>query len=124
MIDVEVSVIVETVQVEGTVALVRVAGELDLATSPTLYDHLVDLIEDGRHRLVLDFSEVSFCDCIGVATLVRVLKRVRQHHGTVGLVGLRRNVRKVFAICHLTSVFPLFDTVGEAVACIHAVGGE
>ena len=52
-------------------ALVRVSGELDLATAPRLHARLEALLRDGFRDLDLDLDEVEFCDVAGLNMLLR-----------------------------------------------------
>ncbi|NUO45155.1 MAG: STAS domain-containing protein, partial [Streptomyces sp.] len=54
----------------GDWAVLRVSGELDLVTSPVLRQRVHDAVAEGRHSLVLDLSEVFFCDSSGVGVLI------------------------------------------------------
>jgi anti-sigma B factor antagonist len=50
-------------------SLVRVAGEIDLATAPELSAALDKVIADGR-AIVLDLSDVEFIDTTGVRVML------------------------------------------------------
>jgi anti-sigma B factor antagonist len=54
--------------------VIRVSGELDLATVPSLEQELQAALEraDG-HRVVLDLSDLEFIDSTGIAVLVRAM---------------------------------------------------
>jgi anti-sigma B factor antagonist len=54
--------------------VVSLAGEIDLSTAPQLSGLIGDLLADAPPRLVLDMSEVTFCDSQGLGTLI-VLSR-------------------------------------------------
>jgi anti-anti-sigma factor len=55
-----------------THTLVRLRGEIDVATSPELRDRLLPLLRSGPGLVLLDLSEVSFCDASGLGVLVSV----------------------------------------------------
>lgn len=55
---------------QGTWAILRVSGEMDLVTSPAVRQHVHDAVADGRRSLVLDLSGVRFCDSSGVGVLI------------------------------------------------------
>lgn len=55
----------------GQWAVLQVSGELDLVTSPVLRQRVHDEVAEGRHSLVLDLSDVLFCDSSGVASSSR-----------------------------------------------------
>lgn len=106
---------------QGGRTVVEVSGEIDVYTAPVLRERLNDLVGEGRHHLVVDMEKVDFLDSTGLGVLVGGLKRVRSHDGSLHLVCTQEKILKVFRITGLTKVFPIHDTVEEAVA---ASGGQ
>src|SRR5215510_2678262 len=99
----------------GDRTVVRVGGEIDVYTAPKLREQLVDLVNAGRYHLVVDMEKVEFLDSTGLGVLVGGLKRVRAHDGSLRLVCTQERILKIFRITGLTKVFPIHDTVAEAV---------
>jgi anti-anti-sigma factor len=93
-----------SVEVRGdpTTPVVVVRGEIDVATSPELRNHLNTLVARNAKNITLDFSEVSFVDSSGLGVLVGTYKRLREDgKGTIRIVGAQASVRKVFEITGL-----------------------
>jgi anti-anti-sigma factor len=65
-----------------THTLVRLRGELDLATASGLHDRLLPLLRSGVGLVILDLSGVSFCDASGLGVLVSL----HLHAGVLGVV--------------------------------------
>ena len=61
-------------------------GELDLVTSAVVRQHIHDAVADGRRSLVLDLSDVRFCDTSGVSVLVGARRLMRSCAGRLRLV--------------------------------------
>jgi anti-sigma B factor antagonist len=100
---------------DGDRTVVVVGGEIDVYTAPKLREQLVDLVNAGRYHLVIDMETVEFLDSTGLGVLVGGLKRVRAHDGSLRLVCTQERILKIFRITGLTKVFPIHDTVREAV---------
>ncbi|GGL54952.1 STAS domain-containing protein [Planomonospora parontospora] len=67
----------------------RAAGELDLAAVPLLRAHLERVWElPGLPVLIMDVSELTFCDSTGLCELVRTLHRSRTCGTRLILTGL------------------------------------
>jgi stage II sporulation protein AA (anti-sigma F factor antagonist) len=120
--DEELSVTVTTV--DSQVAVVGVAGEIDIATAPTLRHPLTALVENGCRHLVLDFTEVGFLDSSGLSVLIRTLAQLRPHDGTVRLAGVRPSVRRIFEIAGLTAVFVAYADVDQALASLGVASAD
>jgi anti-sigma B factor antagonist len=71
---------------QGEWAVLRVSGELDLMTSPVLRQHVHDVVAEGSHDLVLDLSDVFFCDSSGVGVLVAARRLLRSCQGRLRLI--------------------------------------
>lgn len=99
----------------GGAAVVKVSGEVDVATAPRLREQIVSLVADGEQRIVCDLQAVDFLDSTGLGVLVGALKRTRSHGGDLVLVCTQRSLLKVFEITGLTRVFELHDSVDAAV---------
>ncbi|HEX3827604.1 MAG TPA: STAS domain-containing protein [Sporichthyaceae bacterium] len=102
-------------RVEGEFTVIEVGGEIDVYTAPKLRECLVDLVNSGRHHLVVDMEKVEFLDSTGLGVLVGGLKRVRAHDGSLRLVCTQERILKIFRITGLTKVFPIHDSVSGAV---------
>jgi anti-sigma B factor antagonist len=84
--------------------VVRVSGELDIRTCERLERMTGELVDVGR-RVVLDLSELTFCDSTGLAVLVRLHKRAETAGGTLVL---RAPVPRVLNLLTLTGLTRLF----------------
>ena len=107
-------------RVHGDLAIVTVAGEIDVFTCARLRDELQDLIQDGTQHLVVDLNDVEFLDSAGLGVLVGAYHRLRGGEGTLVFVGANDRVRKIFHITQLMKIFPLHPTLDAA---LEASGG-
>jgi anti-sigma B factor antagonist len=96
--------------------VLRLAGEVDVATAPRLRDRLVQLVTDGPPRVVVDLSGLSFIDSMGLGALVSGLKRARAHDGDLRLAGPTDHVAKVLSITRLDQAFVVGESVEAALA--------
>jgi len=103
-----------TVRKVDCTAVVAVAGEIDVYTSPLLQERLVEVLRDGSPSIVLDLSAVTFLDSTGLGVLITGLKRCRSADGDLVLVTAQPNVLKVLEITGLNDVFKVHDSVDDA----------
>lgn len=109
----EVQVTTEDV---GTRTVLRVAGEIDVASTDRVRERVGQLLSAGRSDLVVDLSDVTFMDSTGLGLLVGTLKRVRLADGRLVLVVGSEQLLKVFRITGLTQVFTIHGTLDDALA--------
>jgi anti-sigma B factor antagonist len=88
-------------------SLVRLRGELDIATAPRLERRLGTLIRRRVHHLVLDVADLSFCDLAGVRVLLGVDRRLRAAGGRLTLLGPCRCLSRVLTELALTDQLPI-----------------
>ncbi len=98
-------VIVEIINVER--ASVKEAEELKAK--------LIDAIDDGYKKIIIDLSECDFVDSSFLGVLVNSLKKVVKLEGDLKLVGFRPAVRAMFELTRLFRVFESFSNLQEAV---------
>lgn len=101
----------------GPHAIVTVEGEIDAHTAPVLKDRLLELVEQGIDRLVVDLRLVTFIESVGLGTLVAARKRLRHFDKSLCLVldADQSVLRRTFEITGLDKVFPIHATVEAAV---------
>ncbi|WP_432168182.1 STAS domain-containing protein [Streptomyces sp. bgisy031] len=99
--------------------VVEVSGELDVDTRNQLGDHLVEVIAAHTPaRVVLDMSQLDFCDASGLSVLVAAHHATKDRQGQLRLVCPQRRIRRLLQITELTDVMPVFDTVAQATATV------
>ncbi|HEX6870203.1 MAG TPA: STAS domain-containing protein [Micromonosporaceae bacterium] len=57
--------------------VVSVAGELDMSTAEHLSETVAAQLRRGPNRVVLDLAELTFCDSLGLGTLVVLSRTAR-----------------------------------------------
>lgn len=85
--------------------MVTVGGEIDLYTAPQLRNELIESLEAGARRLVIDMSRAEFCDSTGISVLLSAMKRSRDRGGDLELVAPKPAVMKVLQVTGLHEVF-------------------
>lgn len=94
-------------------ALIRLSGELDVASAPRLRQGVLDLlarpdVTNGHGpTVVLDLRDVDFVDSTGLGVMVGLLKRLRSDGGELVLRGVRPTTSKVLEMTGLDRVFPI-----------------
>ena len=100
----------------GDASLLSLRGEIDVYTAPRLRQAIIDLVEGGATRIVVDMEKVDFLDSTGLGVLVGGLKRVRVKEGSLSIVTTQDEILKIFDITGLNRVFDIHPSVDAAVA--------
>ena len=99
---------------EGRHCVLEVHGEVDLATSPALREHLRVLLEDAPPALVLDLDGVPFMDSTGLGVLVAAYKRATALGIPMSLARPRRIVSNALSLVRFDTVVPVHPTLEDA----------
>lgn len=86
-------------------ARLRLAGELDISTAPELNATLDRLVAQGRCRLLVDLSDLTFCDSTGIAAFVRGDNASAARGGWLRLTGATGRVDRVLRVTGLAELF-------------------
>ena len=95
--------------VDGETATVQLQGELDLATAPPLRDHLSHLYAQGTRSFVLDSSNVSFIDSVGLSVILALYRRCREEDGVLVIKSPSRVMQRTLEVAGLYDVLEIAD---------------
>ncbi|MFC4016181.1 STAS domain-containing protein [Nonomuraea purpurea] len=86
---------------------VHLSGEIDIFTSAALRRELMSTLHYSTSLLILDLSQVSFCDAGGLAVLVGIQHRARPMGITVALTAPRPFMSRLLRITGLGRGLPM-----------------
>ena len=105
----------KTASAQPGVGVFAVSGELDLATIGILKDVVGGEIGDAGGLVVLDLSDLSFCDSTGLGTFVGLHRQAISAGITLALAAPRKRVADLLQISGINQVVPVFESVDAAV---------
>ncbi len=98
------------------VVVLRVVGEVDLATLGWLREHLHNYVSSNYRGVVLDCTEVSFLAACGISLLVETAERAHAQGMALRLVTHIPLVLRALQLTLADQLIPRAATVAEAVA--------
>ena len=93
----------------GSTTFVRCHGKLVSGVTDVLYSRISKLIPESK-RIILDLTDLSVMDSMGLGTLVRLYVSARAAGCTLELVNIGKRVRDLLELTH---VWDIFSKVGE-----------
>lgn len=98
------------------VAVLHLRGELDADTAPTLHAMLADLFERPVPRIVVDVSQLKFCDSIGLSAFITSKQVLTARGGWLCFAGANPFLARLMATVGLNRYFAVFPDVDGALA--------
>jgi len=110
-------------EIDGETHVIELGGEIDLYTAPEFKERMIQLIDGGKKRIVVDLSGATFIDSTTLGVLVGGVKRLRPAGGALALVCTDQNITKIFEITGLDRVFSILATRDEALQALDSANG-
>jgi anti-sigma B factor antagonist len=98
----------------GSCRVVTVTGQLDMSTAPQLERALID--EAEHPRLVVDLAGLTFCDSIGLSTLVVAQRSCQDRNGFLRLARPSPFVLNLLTVVGVRRAVEIYDSVDAAAA--------
>lgn len=101
----------------GKATILKLRGrKLDATVTPELKAEFLVLCKPKVcTKLIIDMTEVEFCDSSGLSALLIADRTMRAHGGSVHLVHVHKKVLDLMKISQLDRLFTINDKVAEAV---------
>jgi anti-sigma B factor antagonist len=98
------------------VVVVGVDGQLIVGNRQELKQRVLDALEGGGRRFVVDFTRTGYIDSSGLGVLVSLSKKIREQGGELRLAGLNEDLQTLFELTKLDTLFAIARTPEEALA--------
>jgi serine/threonine-protein kinase RsbW len=104
---------------DASVCVVRLRGEIDMATVPEIRSSVESAVLSGCCNVVLDLGAVSYADSSALGLIVWLDRLLDPRNGKLILAGASRDVARVLELSGLVGLAPTIvaaASVGEAVS--------
>lgn len=98
------------------VVVVDVDGQLIVGNRQELKQKVLDELESGERRFLIDFDRTGYIDSSGLGVLVSLSKKIREQNGELRLSGLNEDLRTLFELTKLDTLFNISESRDEALA--------
>lgn len=101
---------------EGKITVLVFKGSVDSTTVHQLSEQIEGQINQGKHLLAADMSEVPYINSAGLRIFLVTLKEVRNFSGDFRLGGLQQNVRMAIEMVGFDTLFKIYPDLHSAAA--------
>ncbi len=99
---------------EGDVTVLDVDGQLIVGNRQELKKAVLDELEKGERKFLVDFTKTGYIDSSGLGVLVSLSKKIREQEGELRLASLNEDLRTLFELTKLDTLFRIADSREEA----------
>lgn len=99
---------------QGDVLIIGVTGRVDANTAPGLEEKVLGLIDDGNHKVALDFSGVDYLSSAGMRFLLSATKKVKSKSGKLVTASLQDGVMEVIKMAGFNNILDIASSKDEA----------
>ena len=105
----------------GKVTVLDVNGKITIGKGDLLLREAIDTcVKEGKNRILLNLSGVTYMDSAGIGELVACFKRVVEQKGIMKLVNPAGRVQDLLALTKLDEYFETYPSEPEALASFAA----
>ncbi len=105
-----------TISKQGDVSIVAIDGQLIVSNRQELKQKMLEELDGGARKLLVDFTQTGYIDSSGLGVLVSLSKKIREQGGALRLAGLNEDLRTLFELTKLDTLFQIADTREQALA--------
>jgi anti-sigma B factor antagonist len=92
------------------VLVVDVEGQLIVGNRQELKQKVLEELEGGERKFVVDFEKTGYIDSSGLGVLVSLSKKIREQGGELRLANLNEDLRTLFELTKLDTLFHIADS--------------
>jgi len=98
------------------VSVLHLRGELDADTAGQLHAALAGLLERPVPRIVVDLSDLKFCDSVGLSAFITSKQVITARGGWLSFAGANPFLSRLLETVGLSRYFAIFPEVDDAIA--------
>ncbi len=92
------------------VLVVDVEGQLIVGNRQELKQKVLEELDGGERKFVVDFEKTGYIDSSGLGVLVSLSKKVREQGGELRLANLNEDLKTLFELTKLDTLFHIADS--------------
>ncbi len=98
----------------GPVTLFEVEEQLIVGNRQELKEQVLEQLKSGDRKFVIDFAKTGYIDSSALGVLVSLSKAIREKGGELCLSCLNEDLRTLFDLTKLNTLFRIADSKEEA----------
>lgn len=101
---------------EGDVVVLEPVGRIDTNTSGEFEDKIVEVLDNGESKFVVDLKEIDYVSSAGLRVFLMAVKKLKSMGGSFVLCSMSDHIKEVFDISGFTPIFTITPDQASGVA--------
>ena len=97
------------------ILILGVKGNLDEITSEIFQKKLVEFIENGENKIIIDCNELEYVSSGGIRVFYLASNLLEEKNGKIVFTSLNKNIKKLFDIVEMEDDFDIFPDLDLAI---------
>jgi anti-sigma B factor antagonist len=103
-----------TTKKQDGVVVMEIEGQLIVGNRQELKQKMLEELEKGGKKFLIDFAKTGYIDSSGLGVLVSLSKKIREQGGDLRLANLNDDLKTLFELTKLDTLFKIADTREKA----------
>ena len=99
---------------KGGVTIIDVEGQLIVGNRQELKQKVLEKLDGGERKFLIDFANTGYIDSSGLGVLVSLSKKIREQGGELRLANLNEDLKTLFELTKLDTLFHIASNREEA----------
>jgi len=105
-----------TTKKQDGVVVMEIEGQLNVGNRQELKQKMLDELEKGGKKFLIDFDKTGYIDSSGLGVLVSLSKKIREQGGELRLANLNDDLKTLFELTKLDTLFQIAESRERALA--------
>ena len=96
------------------ITVVTAPKKLEGNESISFRDAIIDIVEKGTNKLIIDLTSTEFMDSEGISAIVARISLTRSNNGDIRLIVKTEFVKHILEVTHLDKMLQTFNSLDAA----------
>jgi anti-sigma B factor antagonist len=97
------------------ICILALHGRLDANSSEAFREKILQLIEDGTKKVILDCENLDYISSAGLRVVLVATKEIKRNEGKIILCALQDYIKEVFEVAKFDAFLAIGASVEEAI---------
>ena len=106
---------IEIRNLKNGIKIIDLGGEIDIYSSINLKIKVIDLIDLGNYKIIINMEDITYIDSSGLNVLITIYKRIKKEKGEFRIVNISPEIKRVLGMTRLDKSFDIYEDEESAI---------